>query len=66
MALFDYFKMIFGRDKSSPYFSAVNLLCGACSGVIACCTIFPIVTVRIRIQAMGKTSYAENYEGIYD
>ena len=66
MTLFDYLKAAFAAAPTSPWFSISNAMWGATSGVITWCLIFPIESIRRRLQTMGRTAYAENYEGILD
>ena len=66
MTCFDLLKKAFGVATNSPYFTTVNLMCGSFSGTICWCIIFPIESVRRRMQASGKASYVESYKGIFD
>lgn len=66
MTLFDYLKAMFGVAPTSPWFSVINSSCGATSGVLTWWMIFPIESVRRRMQTMGKTQYSETYDGILD
>ena len=59
MTCFDLLKKTFGVATTSPYFSTVNLICGSFSGTICWCIIFPIESIRRRMQASGKASYVD-------
>ena len=66
MTWFDYFKSKFGVESTSPYFSTINMMCGTSAGLTSWCIIFPLENISRRMQAQGKTAYAENYKGIFD
>ena len=65
MTGFDYLKSVFARSRDSPYFSIVNMLWGATSGSVCWWIIFPIESIRRRMQTRGKAGFAENYNGIF-